>query len=376
MTNIAENPSAVQELWPGLKKVVTEERYVSIVPLDPNLKSHNDLRRTFRSYTDPQRKYTYGIPIKFDKNTGLYVFNRIVIDGSQIYNLRNLNEAREFAIVANSPLVKGSPNTTFHIPAVFRLLDQEKEATNSVNLFDKIMNYGIKIRKMAKQDLSDLALVILGSTALNNSLDMNLNLIFTELQKNPAKVIGAVDNSSRSEVQAIFARGVATRMIVFNKDTGYITEHGSFLGYDMYAAMTRLSQQPELLRTVDYESKNRQGNKASTGHAPTPDVTEEMNIEEAIRRSQTEDAATDLIGLLHSEQPENAKGIDYINSTNYLDNDNVPVPEIANNPEFDSLMEDTRENSAPVNQDLVSSILEESILTTKAPSTSKKKSGK
>jgi hypothetical protein len=153
----------------------------------------------------------------------------------------------------------------------------------------------------------------------------------------------------------------------------------------MYAAMTRLSQQPELLRTVDYESKNRQGNKASTGHAPTPNVTEEMNIEEAIRRSQTEDAATDLIGLLHSEQPENAKGIDYINSTNYLDNDNVPVPEIANNPEFDSLMEDTRENSAPVNQDLVSSILEESIKSEatsfnvsapKAASASKSKGGK
>lgn len=374
MTNITENPAAVQELWPGLKNVKTEDRYVSIVPLDPKSKSHNDLRRTFRSYTDPQRKYTYGIPIKFDKNTGLYVFNRIVIDGSQMYNLRNLNEAREFAIVSNSPLVQGSPNATYHIPVVFRVLDEEKEATNSVSQFDKVISYGLKVRKMAKQDLSDLALVVLGSTALNNSTDMNLNLIFSELQKNPAKVIGAVDNSARSEVQAIFARGVATRIILFNKDTGYITEHGSFLGYDQFAAITRLSQQPELLRTVDFESKNRQGRKEKSMYAPTPEVTEDMNIEETIRRSHSEDAATDMIGLLHSEQPENGGGIDQL-MQNQFDNNNAPIQEIANNPEFDTLMH-AREISAPVNEDLVSSILEESILTTKAPSTSKKKSGK
>ena len=283
--------SKTQTLWPGLDKVQTEDRIVSVIPIKSIKNDNRDKRISFRSYMDRQRVDTYGIPTGFRKNEGLYVFAKLVVDGSHMYNLANINEAKEFAIVSNSPYIEDSPNRVMHIPVQFKVYDPEKEANKNVNTFALVVKYGQALTNLPKDDFMDLCLIILGNGALTQSHTINMNMMLERLQKSPFEIGKKIDNRKQSEVEAIFTRAFAMNMIRLDTTLGYITENGAALGMNKQSAMTKLSQLPEVMRVMDYESRNKLRNNVKFVGVENKPPTQEEILQQHILNSRTKDAS-------------------------------------------------------------------------------------
>ena len=170
-----------------------------------------------------------------------------------------------------------------------------------------------------------LCLIILGNGALTQSHTIKMNMMLERLQKSPFEIGKKIDNRKQSEVEAIFTRAFAMNMIRLDTALGYITENGAALGMNKQAAMTKLSTLPEVMRVMDYESRNKLRNNVKFVGVENKPPTQEEILQQHILNSRNQDA---------SFIPAMNEGIDTFVAEMPNDPMNSPIQDVADDPEW------------------------------------------
>jgi len=241
-------------LWPGLDKVRTEDKIVSLVPIIVNKHGHVP-RATVTSFVDDKGHY-YGIPIK-KMPDGTYKYKRHVIEGNAMFDLRDINQAKDFAIVSRAPFVEGSIGSkrAGSGQPTYKILDPNVEAVKKVDYYKRFAKAIGIIENLTSEELLNMSMVIIGAQAIHNKPEMNKQFLGDSAQTNPSKILAYAQDKQQSELQVIFKTAFSTGLINYTENVGYRTATGHVLGMTEPAAINSLARNPKLTLSLQIEAK-------------------------------------------------------------------------------------------------------------------------
>lgn len=247
--------SVGHKLWPGLDKVTTENRIVSLIPI---IKSkHGHLPRVSATcFYDYVNNCYYGIPIK-KKPDGTYIYKRHVIEGNTMFDLNHLAQAREFAVLKEFPFVKNSIGAKYEGSGMvsYEVFDPEQKAIAKNQYFSYFAKAIEAIENQTAEELTNMALVIIGAGAMNNKPSINKQLLNEAAQGNPKRIIDYLKDKNYSKIHVLFKRAYATGLITYTQNVGFKTSTNSVLGFTEPAAVATIMKDPQLAMALEIESK-------------------------------------------------------------------------------------------------------------------------
>lgn len=290
--------SVGHKLWPGLDKVKTENRIVSLIPIIKSKHGHVP-RVSVTCFYDYVNNCFYGIPIK-KKPDGTYIYKRHVIEGNTMFDLNHLSQAREFAVLKEFPFVKNSIGAKYEGSGIvsYEVFDPEQKAIAKNQYYSNFAEAVKAIADQTEEELTNMALVIIGAGAMNNKPSINKQLLNDAAQANPKRIIDYLKDMNYSKIHVLFKRAYATGLITYAQNVGFKTSSNSVLGFTEPAAVATILKDPQLAMALEIESKQvlkaNAENKGSaippsipsTGqqlheqqfHAPDSDLTVDPNI--------------------------------------------------------------------------------------------------
>jgi hypothetical protein len=242
--------------------IKTENRKVSIIPMNPNKMKHAEPRFSMTRYTAPGG-IVYGIPTKL-RPDGTFECQRITFEGARHYDLNMLRDAIEFYIVSNHESVKGSKFSN-GIPPAWQIDDQVEKAQSYLDKTKKANKLELIVLEMPDAKAKDLARALLSSGNSKNSevfaldnTDITRRRIIEEIRANPKSFYTLMSDQKRLEASVIFYRSLSTNIITESLESG-ILHNGKLLGYNRTGAIESISKDPKLMLRLDHESRSREG---------------------------------------------------------------------------------------------------------------------
>lgn len=252
------------------------------------------------------RDTKFACPVVKDVATGIFygLFNGFHPNGDpkwtdiplnmiNVYDRSIPSEAKKAFILANSPLVEGSPNAKMQRLIKFRLVDKEKAASE-------------KIRKIAdgKRALT-IAEGLYGEALFNMARDLGLNtnssvtMLTAEVSEyaleNPTEFLKIAEHPNR-EVITIINKALDTHVLEENATTGMITYNGAPLGHNIDWVIKYLLDNPTVKIAINMKATEKQAetvkamqvNKSEVVDSSVPNNLEVEKLKAELARLQAE----------------------------------------------------------------------------------------
>jgi hypothetical protein len=179
----------------------------------------------FKTYKDSTTDIRFGIPAGTDNN-GNIIWQNIALPEMRLYDLTDVNDAKEWAVVRNSHFLKGSPRQ-FGEPK-FEIIDHEEQAQKNIKKLKDSRRASEIIDNIAGSEMIDFAR-IMGIDTESNSQNIVLGMLAEKAHKSPRYFLEKYDDSNR-KILAVIHRCLATGEVVYNTMDGYKTKSGFPLG--------------------------------------------------------------------------------------------------------------------------------------------------
>jgi hypothetical protein len=206
----------------------------------------------FKTFKDRATDIRYGIPANTDAQ-GNVIWQSIIIPEMRIYDLTDINDAKEWAVVRMAHFLKGSPRQ--YGECKYEVIDHEVEASKSIRKLQDSRRVSDIIDNIGGSEMIDFAR-LLGIETENNSQTIIHGLLAEKAYKSPRYVLEKYDDANR-KILVIIHRCLATTEIVYDAMGGFKTKSGFPLG-DTEASVVSFFLKPEnhaMLISLDSSSK-------------------------------------------------------------------------------------------------------------------------
>jgi hypothetical protein len=242
------------------KKIIDFKDMVrkGVVELRPiNAKKFETLR--IRCFKDGKTGIWYGIPLEINKMTGEIKWRSFLISGQISFNLEDEESAKIWHVVKHHQSILGSPFQK-GIP-MMKVYDQTVEADTKMKKIIEGQNAVAIALGLFGSELADFAR-ILGYTPENNDPNVLKSMVAERAQSRPDEFMRLWLNINRT-IEQIFKRGLASNLIKFKPDTGFVYMDYQSLGNTEAGAIIKLSEpgMRSVLNAIDTESKHILKNK-------------------------------------------------------------------------------------------------------------------
>lgn len=232
-------------------KIVAQSGIVQIeVIRKSNIKSP---RVSFSKITDPSTGITYGLPRGIDKKTGDLKFDRIILGEIMQFDLANIVDRRLWMVICRHQCMEGSPYASGK--PLYRIYDKDAEATKIIKQSKAKRRASAIAEDLTGADLYDMA-NNLGLSAEHNSFNVLVAEVIKKAEIDPDGFLAIWDNAQRP-ILTVFNRCRVVGLIESDVLNGYMWKKNYPLGLSEAAAVKTMSNNPQLLVTMDMESKQR-----------------------------------------------------------------------------------------------------------------------
>lgn len=191
--------------------------------VDDKYKNPNFQIRTIKN---PESGKWFGIPIGNNPD-GSIKFQKIVINGTRVFELANKQDAMEWHVIKNAPFVLGSKFKSGK--PVFEVYDEVKESRNTIEKGRIAMKAIAFIDKMAWEELKDFCRLFNLNPDFSNE-DVIRGQMIEMAMENPMKIIEKTEMKGRLAIAMKIKKALAFRIISYEIGKGYMTNDGLFCG--------------------------------------------------------------------------------------------------------------------------------------------------
>lgn len=235
------------------KNFVRSEGIIHLTPVIKT-KRHRPMV-TYSRWQDPMTGIIYGIFIGVNNKTKELMFQSILLQDDETFDLRNVMDAKKWAILRFAPFLKGSPNWRSWHKTQYEVVDKEKEA----NEF------------LAKRVLKRKAVDIAEGLSGENLIDMARNLgldpshhsvptlhkeIIEIAEKNHKRFMDIWDSPNRVQLTTL-KRALATGVVTEEPSMGFM--YGQLpLGYNEALAVDYLREHSNVAIAIEQKARNQE----------------------------------------------------------------------------------------------------------------------
>lgn len=275
------------------------EGIVELVPLKFAKGFGNAIRHqneaSFRCIRDKRTGWLIGIPLPgFQGKNREIQFERFTVRSAEFLDLSIPKDRLKWICIKNGPFLKGSPNFQSQSKTIYEAVDKERQATE----FHANRRTKRKASEIAEslhgQELIDMAIALGLDPKILSTTQLEMEVI--KFAENPNRENGKTgaerfleiyNSDSRLEL-TILKRAISVGIVSENLNQG-INYNGVSMGFTEFEALQFLKKSPQLLNSIDLQSKTR--NDASTqafATAPAPVKDEKDAVIERMKKEMAE----------------------------------------------------------------------------------------
>lgn len=203
---------------------------------------------------DPESGIIYGILNDVDYKTRELRFRRIRLGDMEQYDCSIASDRAMWCAVSHSLFLEGSPLLGRRKP-LYKMHDREEDARRIIRTSKDKRRAAEIAENLVGSDLYDMA-INLGKSTEHNSFSVLLAEVIKEAELNPKNFLDIYENSNR-EIITVFNRCRAVGLIETDLQNGFMWKKSYPLGMSEAAAHATIIKNPQLLMTMDMESKEK-----------------------------------------------------------------------------------------------------------------------
>jgi len=244
--------------------VKTEEKMVVVRPIKQRKEGQSFFQKDLKVYGMRVKGDLFycGFPISVsDKGEIKWRNNRI--NSHQVFDLRLIEQARQFAFWKNSPIMSGSvQQIAMGQRPLIMIQDENAEAEAVVKKNQLSGKLFVMIGDAPDSEIRFMGFYFNIDPKLN-SITLTRSKLMEQAQRDPENVSKLFDNRSDTKVRILFNMGRVANVVKYTQASGF-EYRGRQLGHNEEVAVNTLTKDPRTTQEIYIEAKNIIGDTGKT----------------------------------------------------------------------------------------------------------------